>query len=60
LFIGRRKSLAGTLQSQVVLEAVVFWIKAAVGMEFVSDVQFLTLSIMGSQFGLRFREVVEI
>jgi hypothetical protein len=52
--------LAGTLQSQVVVEAVVFWIKAAVGMEFVSDIQFLTLSIMGYQFRLRFREVIEI
>jgi hypothetical protein len=52
--------LAGTLQSQVVLEAVLFWIKATVGMEFVSDIQFLTLGIMGYRFGLRFREVIEI
>jgi hypothetical protein len=29
-------------------------------MEFISDIQFFTLSIVGYRFGLRFREVVEI
>jgi hypothetical protein len=37
-----------------------FRIKATVGMEFVSDIQFPTLSIMGYRFRLRFREVAEI
>jgi hypothetical protein len=52
--------LAGILQSEVVLKAVIFRIKATVGMEFVSDIQFPTLSIMGCRFGLRLREVVKI
>ncbi|KAJ7813815.1 hypothetical protein B0H14DRAFT_3477591 [Mycena olivaceomarginata] len=35
------------LQSQVVLETAIFRIKATVGMEFISDIQFFTLSIVG-------------